>query len=136
MLYRISYRHIRIISLTCQHFLSIAKSIFQTDKIWASSLENLFSEVYEQQMHRPACAYAQSDQRLCYSFFGKYHIWFCYKRNFNFPAGLYSWWDWFESRLSETPKTGFLATRPKWQHIFLFTYLYFMIDSLAHPAGC
>ena len=30
--------------------------------------------VCEQHMRRPACASAQSDQRLCYTLFGKYHI--------------------------------------------------------------
>ena len=29
--------------------------------------------VCEQHRHRPACASAQSDQRLCYSLCGKYH---------------------------------------------------------------
>ena len=29
--------------------------------------------VYEQQSRRPACASAQTDQRLCYAVFGKYH---------------------------------------------------------------
>ena len=39
--------------------------------IWASSRENLSSEVCEQHRCRPACASAQSDQRLCYSHIGK-----------------------------------------------------------------
>ena len=30
--------------------------------------------VSEQQRRGPACPYAQTDQRLCYSHFGKYHI--------------------------------------------------------------
>ena len=34
--------------------------------IWASTRENLSSGVCEQHMCRPACASAQSDQRLCY----------------------------------------------------------------------
>ena len=34
---------------------------------WASSRENLSVGVWEQQRRRPACASAQSDQRLCYS---------------------------------------------------------------------
>ena len=42
--------------------------------IWASSRENLSSVVCEQQRHRPACAYAQSDQRLYCSLIVKYHI--------------------------------------------------------------
>ena len=36
--------------------------------IWARMRENLSSGVGEQQSCRPACASAQSDQRLCYSF--------------------------------------------------------------------
>ena len=36
-----------------------------------SSLETLSSEVCEHERRRPACAAAQSDQRLCYSLFGK-----------------------------------------------------------------
>ena len=41
---------------------------------WASSRENLSSGVCEQHRRRPACASAQSDQRLCYSLFGKFHM--------------------------------------------------------------
>ena len=41
---------------------------------WALTQENMSSGVYEQHRRRPACASAQSDQRLCYSRFGKYHI--------------------------------------------------------------
>ena len=33
---------------------------------WASSRENLSSGGCEQHRRRPACAFAQSDQRLCY----------------------------------------------------------------------
>ena len=49
--------------------------------IWASTRENLTSGGgggggggCEQHQRRPACASAQSDQRLCYSLFEKYHI--------------------------------------------------------------
>ena len=41
---------------------------------WASTRENLSLGVCEHHRRRPACALAQSDQRLCYSRFGKYHI--------------------------------------------------------------
>ena len=58
--------------------------------IWALMQENLSSGVCEQHRRRPACASAQSDQHLCYSLFGKYHIKACYKRNFNFLASLCS----------------------------------------------
>ena len=37
-------------------------------------MKNLYSGVCEQQRHRPACAFAQTDQRLCYSLCGKYNI--------------------------------------------------------------
>ena len=36
--------------------------------------KNLPSGVNEKQRRKPACASAQSDQRLCYSLIGKYHI--------------------------------------------------------------
>ena len=42
--------------------------------IWASSRENLSSGGCEQHRRRPACASAQSDQRLCYLRFVKNHI--------------------------------------------------------------
>ena len=41
---------------------------------WTSLRENLSSGVCEQHRCRPACASAQSDQRLCYSFFEKFHM--------------------------------------------------------------
>ena len=41
--------------------------------IWASTRENLSTGVCEQQIRRPACACAQSDQCLCYSLLGKNH---------------------------------------------------------------
>ena len=47
---------------------------------WASMRETLSSGEggggggCEQHRRRPACASAQSDQRLCYSLFGKYHM--------------------------------------------------------------
>ena len=58
--------------------------------IWASSRQNLSSGVCEQQRRRSACASAQTDQRLCYSLTGKYHISTCFKQNFNFLASLCS----------------------------------------------
>ena len=42
---------------------------------------------------------AQSDQRLCFSLFEKYHIETCNKRNFSFLASLCSRGDCFESCL-------------------------------------
>ena len=40
----------------------------------ASSRQNLSPGVCEQQSRRPACTSAQSDQHLCYSLIGKYHM--------------------------------------------------------------
>ena len=74
---------------------------------WASSREKLSSGVCEQQRRRPACASAQSDQRLCYSLFGKYHINACYKWNFNFLASHCSWAGWFESHFVGNPEDRF-----------------------------
>ena len=83
------------------------KKIFSCFSIWASPRENLSSVVCEHQMRRPACAYAQSDQRLCYSLIVKYHIQAWYKRNFNFLASLCSWAGWFESRFVGNPEDRF-----------------------------
>ena len=56
----------------------------------ASTPDNMSSVVCEQQRRRPACASTQSDQRLCYSLIGKYHIYTCYEQNFSFLASLCS----------------------------------------------
>ena len=56
----------------------------------AATRENLSSGVCEQHGCRPACASAQSDQRLCYSLFGKYHMITCFRLNFNFLPSLCS----------------------------------------------
>ena len=53
---------------------SIEPIILMYSIIWALTRENLSSMVCKQQRRRPACASAQSDQRLYYSFIGKYHI--------------------------------------------------------------
>ena len=42
--------------------------------IWASTRKNMSSGVGEQHRRRSDCAYAQSDQHLCYSLLVKYHI--------------------------------------------------------------
>ena len=57
---------------------------------YVSTRENLSSEACEQQRCRPACACVQSDQHLCFSLFGKYHIQTCNKRNFYYLASLCS----------------------------------------------
>ena len=41
--------------------------------IWASTRGNLSPVVCQQKRRRPACTSTQSDQRLCYSLFGRYH---------------------------------------------------------------
>ena len=74
---------------------------------WASTRETLSSEGCEQQRRRPACTSAQSDQRLCFSLFGKYPIQTCYERNFKFPANLCSRAGWFESHFVGNPKDRF-----------------------------
>ena len=60
--------------------------------------EALSSDGCEQQRRRPACASAQTDQRLYSSRFGKNLMKTCYKRNFSLLASLWSWGDWFECR--------------------------------------
>ena len=74
--------------------------------IWASTRETLSSGVCEQHRSRPACASAQSDQRLCYSLFGNYHMLTCY-RWFFFLASHYGWGDWFETRFAGNPEDRF-----------------------------
>ena len=74
---------------------------------WASSRENLSSGVCEQHRRRPACASAQSDQRLCYSLFEMYYMLTCYRWNFNFLASLCSWGDLFETRFVGNPEDRF-----------------------------
>ena len=74
---------------------------------WASPRENLSLKVCEQQRRRPACAYAQSDQRLCYSLIVKYHTQFWYKRNFSSLVSLSTWAGWFESRYVGNPEDRF-----------------------------
>ena len=68
--------------------------------------------VFEQQRRRPACASAQSDQCLCCSLIGKYHILTCYKRNFNSPASLCSCAGWFAYDLVRNPADRVSVTRP------------------------
>ena len=75
--------------------------------IWASTRENLFSGVCKQHRRRPACASAQTDQRLCYSLIEKNHILTCYEGNFNFLASLCSWGDWFETCYVGNPEDRF-----------------------------
>ena len=74
---------------------------------WASTRENLSSGVCEQQRRRPVCAFEQTDQRLCYSLIGKYHIKTCYERNFDFLASLCSWAGWFEFHFIGNPEDRF-----------------------------
>ena len=77
------------------------------NSIRASLREILSSGVCEQHRRRSACASAQSDQRLCNSLSGKYHMYTCYRRNFNSLASLCSWGDWFETCLVGNPKDRF-----------------------------
>ena len=86
--------------------------------------------VCKQQRHRPAYPSAQSDQRLCFFYFLESIISNLVKSEISTfqlvsvaeQAGL-------NLALSETPKTGFLATRPKWDmstdpnRQLLFSYL-------------
>ena len=73
----------------------------------ASTREIRSSGVSEQHRRRPACAFAQTDQRLCYSLIKKYHIQTCYERKFNLLAGLCSWRDWFETCFVGNPEDKF-----------------------------
>ena len=63
--------------------------------------------VCKQQKRKPACASVQSDQLLCYSLYGKYHIESCYKRSMVFLASLCSWAGCFESHVVKYPVDRF-----------------------------
>ena len=93
---------------------------------WASPWKNLSSVVCEQQRHRPACAYAQSDQRLYYLLIVKYHIQAWYKRNFNVLASLCSWAGWFESHYVGNPEDRF---SPDAAHIIIIEDTHFLIPA-------
>ena len=82
---------------------------FQNRINWASTRTTLSSGGLRttKARGRPACTSPQTYQRLCYSFFGKYHILTYYKRNCYFLASLCSWGDWFESRFVGNPEDRF-----------------------------
>ena len=70
--------HINVLDYQQIYMISHAIKLLKMHK-WVSSRENLSSGGgggggCEQQRHRPACASAQNDQRLCYSLIGKYHM--------------------------------------------------------------
>ena len=80
--------------------------------IWASTWENLSSEVCEQQRRRPACPYPQSDQRLCYSLLESIISKLATSEISNFLLVSVAEETGWSLAFSETPKTGFLAMRP------------------------
>ena len=82
----------------------------------ASTQENLSSGFCRQQRRRPACPSAQTDQHLCYSLFGKYHIWTCYRWNFNIVASFWSWGDFVEYRSVRNPD----VLRPIYDQFYSF----------------
>ena len=71
---------------------------------WTSTRDNLSSGVCEELRRRPAYAYAQTGQRLCYSLFRKYHTSTYYEGNPIFQACICSWGDWSESRFDTNPE--------------------------------
>ena len=89
---------------------------------WASTRENLSSEVCEQYRHRPACAYAQSDQRLCNLPLGKYHMQTSYRWNFNFLASHCSWGDWFETHFVGYPEDRFCRNEAHLSRYYFYGY--------------
>ena len=58
----------------CSTIILNVVHITKSSYIWAGTRENLSSGVCEQHRRRPACASAQTDLRLCYSLFGKFHM--------------------------------------------------------------
>ena len=91
----------------CDKYRNLMCWLIWTFIKWASTRENMSSGCREQQGRRPACISAQSDQRLCFLLFGKYHIQSCYRRNFNFLDSLCSWAGWFEPHFCGNPEDRF-----------------------------
>ena len=67
--------------------------------------------ICEQQRRRSACAFAQSDQRICYSLLRQDTTSSFYIQNFKPLACLYAVQAGLSLTWSQTPKTGFLVTR-------------------------
>ena len=67
--------------------------------------EKPFFGVYKQQRPRPACASAPSDQRLCCSLIGKFHISTCYEHISIFQLVSVAGKAGLNLILSETPNT-------------------------------
>ena len=65
----------------------------------------------------------QSDQRLCYSPIGKYHIQTCHKRNFNFLSNLISGKGLFGSHFVRNPEDRFCRNGPYYVEFYLGFYL-------------
>ena len=63
----------------------------------------------------------QSDQYLCYSLIGKYHIDICYKGNFYFLNSLYSWADWFGDDQVGNPEDTFSCVKARVARYYLYT---------------
>ena len=59
---------------------------------------------------------AQSDQRLCYSLIGKFHIKTCYKQISIISLVSVAEETGLSLSSSETPKTGFITSRPTYEH--------------------
>ena len=69
----IGYLLIKYISSYLFIFISTAPMAISLI-IFQRLMIEISSGVCEQQRRRPACAFTQSDQRLCYSFIGKCHV--------------------------------------------------------------
>ena len=67
---------------------------------------------FEQQRHRPDCAFGQSDQCLCYLLIGKQHILTYNMQTFIFCLVSVAEQDGLILTWQETLKTGFLGSRP------------------------
>ena len=81
---------------------------------WASTRENLSLEVCEQHRRRPACASAQTDQRLCYSDLESIISKLATSKMSIFQLVSVAEETGLKFALWETPKTSFLATRHNW----------------------
>ena len=78
-----------------------------TGYIWASTQENLFSVICEQQRRRQACASAQSNQHLFIRYLESIVDKLAPRKISLFLASLCIWGDWFETRFVGNPEDRF-----------------------------
>ena len=124
-------RKVSLVS-TIGHKVYLLQMVFCQYIFWPRCDITYLSGVCEQHRRRPACASAQTDQRLCYSLCGKYNIQTCYMRNFNILASLCSWGYWFESRSVGNLEDRFCRDET---HLWIAYFLHVYLRLIEHHLG-